>query len=143
MGTGFFRQYLQRDLATPDLWAELKGEAELLGDAPNEVSENSPFTPDEQKEIARRLREMEEYAGRTYPLSVEQMRVLATKIDYLIDAAGRLGRTDWRGVFVGVMLTFVLASAFPPESVIKILLTVLRAIGHLYGFPELPDSPSL
>lgn len=76
-------------------------------------------------------------AGRT--LSVEQTRVLNVKIDYLIDAAGRLGRIDWRGVFIGVMLTFVLASAFPPESVSKFLLMVLRAIGHLYGFPGLPS----
>jgi hypothetical protein len=46
-----------------------------------------------------------------------------------------VGLTGWRGVFVGA---FVLASAFPPESVSKFLLTVLRAIGDLYGFPELP-----
>lgn len=92
----------------------------------------------EQIQIAGRLREMAENVGRTYPLSAEQTRVLNAKIDYLIDAAGRLGRTDWRGVFFGVMLSFFLASAFPPESVSKFLLLVIRAIGHLSGLPELP-----
>jgi hypothetical protein len=129
---------VKHDLETPDLWAELKREGGLLGAGSDEISKNTPFTPDEQKEIAGRLQEIAERVGRTYSLSVEQTRVLNAKIDYLIDAAGRLGRTDWRGVFVGVMLTFVLASAFPPESVSKFLLTVLRAIGHLYRFPELP-----
>jgi hypothetical protein len=129
---------VKHDLETPDLWAELQREAELLGDASNKATENAPFTLDEQEVIAGRLQEMAEYVGRTYSLSAEQMRVLNAKIDYLIDAAARLGRTDWRGVFFGVMLTFFLASAFPPESVSKFLLLVLRAIGHLSGFPELP-----
>ncbi len=129
---------VKRDLETPDLWAELQREAELLGDASNEVTNNTPFTPDEQKEIVERLREMAGYVRHTYSLSEEQMRVLGAKIDYLIDAAGRLGRTDWRGMLVGVILTFFLASAFPPESVRKFLLTILRALGRLYGLPELP-----
>jgi hypothetical protein len=128
------------DLETPDLWAELQREAELLGYDSKEVTNNTPFTPDEQTEIVERLREMAQYVRGRYSLSEEQMRVLDAKIDYLIDAAGRLGRTDWRGVFVGVMLSFVLASAFPPESVSKFLLTVLRALGRLYGFPELLGS---
>lgn len=129
---------VKNDLETPDLWAELQREAELLGNGSNDATENAPFTPDEQKEIAGRLREMAENVGRAYSLSVERMGVLNAKIDYLVDAAGRLGRTDWRGVSVGVMLSFFLASAFPPESVSKFLLLFLRAIGHLSGLPELP-----
>jgi hypothetical protein len=130
---------VKNDLETPDLWAELQREAELLGDGCNEATENTPFTPNEQKEIAGRLREMAENVGHMYSLSVEQLGVLNAQIGYLIDAAGRLGRTDWRGVFFGVMLSFFLASAFPPESVSKFLLLILRAIGHLSGFPELPQ----
>jgi hypothetical protein len=129
---------VKRDFETPDMWAELQREAELLGDVSNEAIENTRFTAEEQKEIAGRLQELADSAKRKYSLSAEQMRVLDAKINYLIDAAGRLGRSDWRGVFVGVMLTFVLASAFPPESVAKFVLTLLRAIGHLYGLPALP-----
>ena len=87
----------------PDLWAELPRESELLGDPSEEVTKNAPVTPGEQKEIVGRLRETEEYLRRKYSLSDEQIRVLGAKVDYLIDAAGRLGRTDWRGLFVGVM----------------------------------------
>jgi hypothetical protein len=69
------------------------------------------------------------------------MRVLEAKLDYLAAAAGRLGRIDWREVFAGTMLTFVLTAALPPESARDILLTVLRSIGHILGheFPELPS----
>jgi hypothetical protein len=132
---------VKRDIEMPDLWAELRRETELLGAAADEAIENTPFTPDEREEIAERLQEMRDYARRTYSLSEAQMLVLDAKLDYLVDAAGRLGRTDWRGVFVGTMLTFVLTAALPPESARHILLTLLRSIGHLlgHGFPQLPS----
>lgn len=129
---------VKSDLETPDLWAELRRETELLGNTSSEAPENTPFAPYEQEEIAGRLREIAEYIVRTYSLSVEQTRVLNSKIDYLIDAAGRLGRTDWRGILFGIMFSFFLASALPPETVRNILMLVLRAIGHFTGFPELP-----
>ena len=129
------------DIEMPDLWAELQRETELLGATADEAIENTPFTPDEREEISERLQEMRAYAKRTYSLSEEQMRVLEAKLDYLAAAAGRLGRIDWRGLFVGTMLTLVLTAALPPESARHILLTVLRSIGHILGheFPELPS----
>lgn len=129
------------DSDMPDLWAELRRETELLGATADEAIENTPFTPDEREEIAGRLQEMRDYARRTYSLSEEQMRVLDAKLDHLAAATGRLGRTDWRGLFVGTMLTFVLTAALPPESARHILLTLLKSIGHSlgHGFPELPS----
>jgi hypothetical protein len=130
---------VKHDLETPDLWAELRREAELLGAGSVEVTENTRFTLHEQKEIAGRLQEMAEYAKRNYSLSNAQMRVLEAKIEYLIDAARRLGRIDWRNVLAGAILGFIVTAALPPESAHHILLTLLRAIGHLYGLPELPS----
>lgn len=129
------------DIEMPDLWAELRRETELLGATADEAIENTPFTLDEREEIAERLQEMRDYARRTYLLSEEQMRVLDAKLDHLAAATGRLGRADWRGLFVGTMLTFVLTAALPPEAARHILLTLLRSIGHLlgHGFPELPS----
>jgi hypothetical protein len=129
---------VKRDLETPDLWADLQREAELLGGASNEATENTPFTPDEQKEVAGQLQELAEYVGRTYSLSGQQMQILNAKLDYLVDASRRLGRKDWINAFAGAVLGFILAAALPPESARYIFLTLLRAIGHLYGSPELP-----
>jgi hypothetical protein len=130
---------VKRDLETPDLWAELQREAELLGAGSDEIAENTPFTPDEQKEIAGRLQERAEYVRRTYSLSEPQMRLLNAKLDYLVSAAGRLGRIDWRNAFAGAILSFILGATLPPESLRHIFWTLLRAVGHLYGLPELPS----
>jgi hypothetical protein len=129
-------QEVKRDLETPDLWAELQRDAELLRDTSNEATENIPFTPEEQRQIAERLKELAENARLRHALSAEQMGGLNVKINYLIDAASRLGRTDWRGVFVGVIVSYILTVGIPPESARSIFLTsmtLLQAIGHLLG----------
>jgi hypothetical protein len=127
---------VERDLATPDLWAELQREAKLLGAGSTELKENTPFTPEEQKEIAGRLDELAKYVSETHSLSRAQMQALDEKLDYLIDASGRLGRKDWLNTFIGVILAFMLSAALAPESARTMFLTFLRAIGLLY--PELP-----
>jgi hypothetical protein len=131
------------DLDMPDLWAELQDEAKMLGGTPGEANENTPFTREEQKDIEQRLREVEARVTRTYSLPEPERGILNAKIDYLVDAAGRLGRIDWRNAFVGAVLGYILTAGLPPESVRSIFLTfmaVLRAIGHLFGY-RLPESP--
>jgi len=63
------------------------------------------------------------------------MQSLAKKIDYLVDATGRLGRKDWLNTLIGVIFSFVLAAALAPDSARTIFLHALRAVGVLY--PEL------
>lgn len=130
---------VKRDLETPDLWAELRREAELLGANFDGVTENTPFTPDEQKVIAGRLQELAEHTRHTYSLSEAQMRVLDGKLDYLVKAAGRLGRIDWRNVFAGAIVSFILTEALPPEAVRDMILVLSQTIGHLYGLLGLPS----
>jgi hypothetical protein len=62
---------LHRELEAPDLWAELEGEREALsGGAVAEV-ENTPFTSDEQGQIARQLEEAKHYVRHTYELPAD------------------------------------------------------------------------
>jgi hypothetical protein len=131
---------VKRDLETPDSWAELELDAKLLGGNSDDITENMPFTLDEQREIAERLRELAEQTRRAYSLSEAQTRVLNAKLDYLVGASGRLGRIDWRNALVGAILGFVLNAALPPEYAPDILLKLLRPIGHFFGLPELPGS---
>jgi hypothetical protein len=127
---------VKQDLDTPDLWAELKREAQLLGADSSVVTENTAFTVDEQREVARRLKELGEYVSDMHSLSKTQRQVLEEKLDYLIDASARLGRKDWLIIFMGTILSFVLTATFAPESARTIFTTFLRGVGLFY--PELP-----
>jgi hypothetical protein len=128
--------FVKLDLDTPDLWAELRRETKLLGAISDDGTENRPFTQDEQREIAGRLRELEVSVRQTYSLSEAQMQSLDDKVDYLIAATGRLGRKDWLNAFVGVLFGFVVTAALAPETARGFFVIFLRAIG-LLAYPEL------
>jgi hypothetical protein len=133
---------VKRDLETPDLWAELQRDAQLLLGATSDLdTENTPFTPDEQNKITTQLHDLAERARHKYSLSVAQLRDLNAKLDYLVNATRRFGRKDWLMVCAGVFLTLIVEAALPQEVGRGMLQGLLRAIGHHYGLPELPDLP--
>jgi hypothetical protein len=67
------------DLETPDYWAELQHDTKLLGAVSGGITENQPFTPDEQKDIARRLQGLAEDIGKRFSLSGDQTKALGEK----------------------------------------------------------------
>lgn len=129
---------VKRDLQTPDLWAELQREAELLLGGSDDDAENTPFTLDEQKEIARRLREAATYVKSTYSFSAAQAQALDAKVDYLVRAAGRSGRIDWRNILVSAIVSVGFAAALPPESIRDIFATLANVVGDLIALLASP-----
>ena len=125
--------HVKLDSDTPDLWAQLQGEAELLGAVFDEATENTPLTSAEQQAIAGQLRELRDYVSRTYSLSEAQTRLLEEKLDDLAAATGRVGRKDWLLMAAGLMLSYVLGAALPSEAARDILVTLLTSIGHILG----------
>jgi hypothetical protein len=102
--------------------------------------ENTPFTADEQQQIAQQLDEVRAYVKETYELSGDQRRLLEGQLDYLQDAASRIGRIDWRNAVTGVLLGTVVNAALPGEAVRDALLMLLRSVGHMFGHP-MPELP--
>ena len=85
---------------------------------------------------------MEAQVIQTFSLTEWEVENLNAKIDYLVEAAGRVGRNDWRNIFVGAILGY-LVTGIPPDvarHIIQALVKCLQVIGHLFGqgFPELP-----
>lgn len=76
--------WVKQEYDAPDLWAELQRGRERLGPAPAEV-ENTPFTPQEQFEIGRQLREIKEYMRQTYQLDAAQYSAIDARLDYFAE----------------------------------------------------------
>ena len=117
------------DLETPDLWAELERDARLIfGATSDDLAANTPFTPEEQTEIAVRLPTLAEHARRTYSLSAARMQALDAKLDYLVNASRRLGRKDWLNVCAGTILVYILTASVSPGAARDMFLGLLRAM---------------
>jgi hypothetical protein len=133
-------QEVKRDLDTPDLWAELQRDAKFLEAVSAGGADNVPFTPQEQEQIAARLKVLANDLGKKFSLTGNQVKALNGKFDELIEDTRRLGRKDWLNALIAVLLTHALNVALPTESVRAFAVTALHAIGRLY--PELPFDPA-
>ncbi|HUQ23588.1 MAG TPA: hypothetical protein VM049_11310 [Gaiellaceae bacterium] len=131
---------LERELdAGEDPWEQIQREREIVAAEPGDV-ENTPFSESERAQISTQLREIKEYLRTTQSLGAAQMVAIDSRLEYLEEAAGRIGRVDWRNAFVGVMLGLVVEAVAPPEAVREVLSLALRGLSHLFGgaLPELP-----
>jgi hypothetical protein len=122
---------VRRDVDTPDLWAELQRERELLSGARYADVENTPFTPREQAEIAEQLRQIKEHVETAYSLSEAQMLHLEAKLDDIAAAAGRMGRKDWTIWVSGALLGAFVQGILTPEVVQEVFRMTLEGLGYL------------
>jgi len=125
--------YVKLDIETPDLWDQLRREAELLGRATDEALENTHFAPDERDEIVSQLNEFREYATKTFALSEEHLKDLNSKVDYLIEATSRLGRKDWLNACIGALMGLIVVAALPPDVAHHCLQALWSGIAHFFG----------
>jgi hypothetical protein len=102
-----------------------------------EGEDNTPFSEEEQEQIAEAVAEVKEQARKTYALPAEQMRLLEAKLDYLVEAAPHTRRIDWLNMALGAV-----AGAFPggvltPDIVHKVLTALGAGLGLLFGHPPM------
>jgi hypothetical protein len=137
-------EQVKQDVETPDLWAELQREREILTGVRYEAVENTPFTPDEQAEIAQQLRAIKEDLKKKYSLSSEQMSRVEARLDEAEAASRRIGRKDWLLLFAGVIFTLIATGLLPPESVHHVFMMIFHDLDHLFGSgrrpPQLPPT---
>jgi hypothetical protein len=122
------------DMDTPNLLAELQRDREILTDARFEDVENTPFTPEEQAEIAEWVEASKEFVRHRYSLPEVQLRVIEAKLDELAAEARRSGRRDWMLGVCFVMIGVMANGLLPPDAVQHIVAMLLHGLGpHLGG----------
>ena len=122
-----------QEVSAPDLWTDLRhSQASLVGPQYDDL-ENTPFTYDEQKEIAAQLIQIKEAIKKTYSLSSEQMSRVEARLDEAEAASRRIGRKDWLLLFGGTLFTVMVTDLISPDIVQHILSMAIHGLGHLFG----------
>jgi hypothetical protein len=137
---GQWLETVRSELEAPDLWAEIGRAREAVSELPPNV-QNTPFNPDEQRQIEQRFEAVKSQVRQTNPeLDAEQLRAIDSTLDSLVDASKKLSRLDWRSLVVGAIIEKGLDSVLPSDVVRHVLVITLRSIATLFGhdIPELP-----
>ena len=118
---------------TPDLWAELRRQPEVLAAIGDGGSSNAPFSSAEQAEISERLSEIKDYVRKTFELTASQMDRVEERIDELAKATGRVGPKDWFLLVSGIVFNLIIADAIPPNAAQTIFTLAVHALAHVLG----------
>jgi len=70
---------------------------------------------------------------RAQPISEARMRSAETKLDFLVSAARHQGRKEWALMFVGAVVSVIVADLLPREVMGDILSMASHVLGHLFG----------
>ncbi len=109
--------YLKREIDTPDPWEEIEkyipgGKIDL-----EDERANNPFNFSQVEHITRSLNKLKEEIIGKYELEEKQKEVIQNKLDYLIDRAKKVGRIDWKNIFISTIITLSFDLAMNPEQV--------------------------
>jgi len=117
--------FLKREIESVDPWEDI--DKYLPGDDINleDEKENSPYTYDQVEHISIALNKLKVEIKNSFGLGDEQFGIVQNKLDYLIDRSKKMGRIDWKNLFVGTLMGLASNLILDPEKV-KILWNLVK-----------------
>lgn len=128
---GEWAELLRRELDAEDPWESLESARQFV-DLVERQEDNSLFTPDEHRAISRRLDEIESQIQANVELSFEQRLYVSRQIDYLRNAAGRLGRKDWLMLALGTVSNLAVGLALDASQAGPLAERVLHGVRAIW-----------
>ena len=92
---------LATQLQAPDLWATVSGDMQLIRVAAYQDTQS--FTPDEQLQVKKALKEIKAYLIKSHNLSGTRLAAVEARLNYLEQSATRMSRKDWLHIAIGVL----------------------------------------
>jgi hypothetical protein len=130
--------YLQREIATPDIWATLSGETKL-SEIANSNLPNDSFSVDEQKLIQTSLQEIKIFLISNQSFDQDKLALIDARLNYLQAASERLGKKDWIIIAIGSLISLVIGLALAPDISRELFRLSSQTLSWLLqGHPLLP-----
>jgi hypothetical protein len=123
---------IKRVSETPDYWAEMQPSRELIENIQHTGTGNTPFTQDEQRQIAAQLQEITKQLKEQFELTKEQIERIEVWRDESTEAGKRMGRKDWRIYFLGTITELIITATLPSGVGEHIFTMVVHGLIHLF-----------
>ena len=127
-----------RDAEQPDLLAQLREQADVLGEA--ETVDETPFTADERARLATAIGDLKNWLVERRLVEPEQMEAVNRKLDQLVADANTQTRRRWKDMFLGVLLTIGVQNALESQAFKNLLQFAWESVGPIImHLPQLPS----
>jgi hypothetical protein len=117
---------------TPDYWTTAASGQRLISRIQQENSGNTPFTPDEQRQISAQFESVKAHVRNQFPLTAKQMEELYKRLDQAAEATERMSRKDWLVYFLGTATSLIITATVPAGVGEHIFNIVIQGIGHIF-----------
>ena len=122
-------ELVARESTEPDLWSGVLSAPPSDSDASRR---NDPFTVEERADIRAQIDAARRYLdGQALP--ADRLADANAKLDYLVEAAERVGRWDWRLIAMGIVIDIGINTAFNPEQAKTLLQLLIENAPRLLG----------
>jgi hypothetical protein len=127
---------------TPDYWAEMQASRELITDMQRRTdADNTPFTENEQIQVAAQLQAIKDQLREQFELTNEQMEQVEQRLDEAAEASKRMGRKDWIIYFLGTISALIITATVTGGVGEHIITMFFQAIGYLITGSGKPPHP--
>lgn len=99
-----------------DLWEDFKSGNKSLNLDEVDFGNKSEFSLDEKQQIKLSLNELKLLIHRDLETTEEEQKIVTDRLDYLIEASGRLNRFDWKGLAASSLVSLSIALSLDTEK---------------------------
>jgi hypothetical protein len=128
---GNWLQYLKREITAPNKWERLRVEMESLNIQFNH--DEDKFTVVEYEDVVAKINVLKQQLG-TIGLLPDQVAAISNKLDHLTEYAKTMNKFDWKGLFVGTMISIVIQLEVNHENA-NALWRLIKRIFNTYFLP--------
>jgi len=133
---GSWLSYLKREYEAPDLWGAVKKQEQVLKAASaTDANRNTPFSESELAHIRTQLKSLEQFLFQQAELSGSHRAIVIQRLNYIGEAASRVGRIDWLNLALGVLTNVIVAVALNPQAARELLRLFAVGVHALFGGP--------
>ena len=122
---------LSREIHTPNKWERL--EIELSSISFRIDNDSDKFSVTEYEDLKNRMLNLKQQTG-TIGLLPDQVDAINSKLDHLTELAKDLNKFDWKGLFVGTIISMVIQLGVTPENT-ESLWSIIKIVFNNYLLP--------